>query len=134
MASEIPIVRNLVACREIVTDLTANTVSLTDLIHVVDPLPGEVPPYIVEPLALYALLTNGRGVHEFAVELVRFDLGEERIVGRVGPVRIDLGRDPVAVLGLPIPLRNVVIDRPGQYAFHLVCDGQEVADEKILVR
>jgi hypothetical protein len=134
MASEIPVVRNLVACREVVADPGANTVSLTDLIHVVEPLPGEVPPYIVEPLALYALLTNGRGVHEFAVELVRSDMGQERVVGRVGPVRIDLGQDPVAVLGLPIPLRNVVVNQPGQYAFHLVCDGHDIADEKILVR
>ena len=52
MASEIPVVRNFVACREIVTDLAANAVSLTNLIHVVEPLPGESPPYIVEPLAL----------------------------------------------------------------------------------
>lgn len=134
MASEIPVVRNFVACRQLDADPVANTISLTDMIHVVDPLPGEVPPYLVEPLALYALLTNGRGVHEFAVELVRFDMGEERVAGRVGPVRIDLGQDPVAVLGLPIPLRNVVINEPGQYAFHLVCDGQDIADEKILVR
>lgn len=119
MASEIPIVRNFVACREIGADPVANTVSLTNLIHVVEPLPGEVAPYIVEPLALYALLTNGRGVHQFAVELVRFDMGQEQVVGRVGPVRIDLGQDPVVVHGLPIPLRNVVIHQPGQYAFRL---------------
>jgi uncharacterized protein DUF6941 len=134
MASEIPIVRSFVACREIVADSVANTVSLTNLIHVVEPLPGEVAPYIVEPLALYALLTNGRGVHQFAVELVRFDMGQEQVVGRVGPVKIDLGQDPVVVHGLPIPLRNVVFSRPGQHAFHLVCDGQDIADEKILVR
>jgi hypothetical protein len=134
MASEIPVVRNFVACRQIISDSVENSVSLTNLIHVVVPLPGETLPYIVEPLALYALLTNGRGTHEFAVELTRFDQGEETLVGRIGPARIDLGQDPLAVLGLPIPLRNVIISEVGQYTFHLLCDGQAIADEKILVR
>jgi hypothetical protein len=85
-------------------------------------------------LALYALLSNGRGEHDFAVELTRFDRGQETVVGRVGPVRIDLEQDPVAVLGLPVPLRNVVFNEGGQYAFYLLCNGQPIADVKIVVR
>jgi hypothetical protein len=100
----------------------------------VAPLPGESLPYLVDPLALYALLSNGRGAHEFSVELARFDRGEENLIGRIGPVRIDLGQDPLAVLGLPIPVRNLVFEETGQYSFYLICDAQQIAEEKILVR
>jgi hypothetical protein len=37
-------------------------------------------------------------------------------------------------IGLPIPLRNLVFEEPGQYSFHLLCDGQPIADAKIGVR
>jgi hypothetical protein len=134
MASEIPVVRNFQACLEVETDPSGIGVTLRTLVHAIARLPGEPFPCIREEMALYALFSNGRGQHNFLVELVRLDHGEERVVGRLGPVRIDLGQDPVAALGLPIPLRNLVFNEAGQYTFYLVCDNQIIADAKISVR
>lgn len=86
-------------------------------------------------MALFALLTDGRGIHDFAIELTRLDHGRERSVYPRVPVgRVDLGQDPIMVHGLPIPLKNVVFSDAGQYSFHLFCDGQPIAEEKVLVR
>jgi hypothetical protein len=134
MASEIPVVRNFQACLAVETDPSGTGVSLRTLVHAIVRLPGEPFPCIRDNLALYALLSNGRGAHDFLVELIRLDRGEEKPVGRLGPVRVDLGQDPVAVLGLPIPIRNVVFNEAGQYAFELVCDNTPIADVKISVR
>jgi hypothetical protein len=134
MATEIPIVRNFQACLEVVIDEDGRGVTLRTLIHAIVRLEGEGFPCVRDEMALYALLTNGRGEHDFKVVLTWFDMGREYQVGTIGPVRIDLGQDPIAVLGLPIPLRNVVFQRPGQYSFHLLCDGQPLADSKITVR
>jgi hypothetical protein len=134
MASEIPVVRSFEACLEVVAEAGGTGVTLRTLIHAIVRLPGEPFPCVREEMALHALLSNGRGEHQFAVELTRFDHGAETVVGRVGPVRIDLGQDPLTVHALPIPLRNVVFNEAGQYAFYLLCDGQPLADVKIAVR
>lgn len=85
-------------------------------------------------MALFALLTNGRGKHHIALELTRFHQGEEFRLVRTADRPVDLGPDPVAVLGLPIPLRNVIFQEAGQYTFYLLCDGQPIAEEKHLLR
>jgi hypothetical protein len=133
--NEIPVVRHFVACLEIIPLPGGRGVTLRDMIHVIVRLPGEPFPCKREKMALFALLTNGRGEHDFDLELTRFDRGAEQLVSppvRLG--RLNLGHDPTVVHGLPIPLKNVVFPEAGQYAFYLICDGQPIADEKILVR
>ena len=132
MAKETPVVRHFVACLEIT--ITPASVTLKDLIHAIAPLPGEHYPCIREKMALYALLTNGRGQHEISLELTRFEQGQDVSVTRTPAREVDLGQDPTAVLGLPIPLKNVVFRQPGQYTFHLLCDGRSIAEEKLLLR
>ena len=134
MASEIPVVRSFQASLEVEMDPSGTGVTLRTLVHAIVRLPGEPFPCIREEMAFYGLLTNGRGEHDFSVELSRFELGLEIPVSQLGPLRIDLGQDPLAVLGLPIPLRDVIFPVEGQYAFHLICDGQPIADAKIIVR
>jgi hypothetical protein len=107
---------------------------LRDLIHAIAPLPGEKYPCIRETMALYALITSGRGKHEIALELMRYEGNEEITVVRTPARTVDLGQDPVAVLGLPMPLKNVVFPQPGEYEFRLLCDGQPLAEEKLLLR
>jgi hypothetical protein len=133
MASEIRIVRYFVPCSEIVVAPDRRDVTLRSLIHTVVRVPGESFPCLRERMALYALLANGRGEHEFAVELVYFHEGQEQARRRPGR-RIDLGPDPAVVHGLPIPLRNVTFDRPGKYTFYLLCDGRRIAEAHVDVR
>ena len=133
MASEVPVARYFIPCLEIVVASDGRDVTLRSLVHTIVRLAGEPFPCIRERMALYALLANGRGEHEFEVELVFFDQGVEQSRRGRGR-RIDLGQDPAVVHGLPIALKNVTFDRPGQYTFHLLCDGRRIAEAHVEVR
>ena len=85
-------------------------------------------------MALYAVLTNGRGEHALAIELTFFDRGIEQTVRRSAPRAVDFGQNPSQVLGLPIAMRNLTFDQPGQYVFYLLCDGEWIAQEPVEVR
>jgi hypothetical protein len=85
-------------------------------------------------LALYALLSNGRGEHDVAIEFTFQDPVEEQVVYRSVAKRIDLGQDPTAVQGLPIPLKNVIFNQGGQFRFHLLCNDQGIAEVLLDVR
>jgi hypothetical protein len=68
------------------------------------------------------------------LELIRYEGNDEITVVRTPARTVDLGQDPVAVLGLPMPLKNVVFPQPGEYAFRLLCDEHPLAEEKLLLR
>lgn len=85
-------------------------------------------------MALYAMLANGRGGHDFAIEMTLLERAVERTVYTSSPRRVDLGQDPTTVHGLPIRMANVVFGQPGQYMFYLLCDGQRIAQEQVEVR
>ncbi len=131
---EVPLVRHFVACRKIIGEPGTTDVTLESLIHAIVPSAGEEYPILRPEMALYALLTNGRGIHSFALELTRFDEGDEVLLFRSPEREVHLGQDPVAVLGMPIPLKNFVFETPGQHAFYLVCDGQRIAEEIISLK
>jgi hypothetical protein len=134
MASEIPVVRHLVACVDVVVQPGTQNATLQNLIHAIVRLPGEPFPCVCEQMALCAVLANGRGEHDFAVELTFLDQGVERTLHRSSPRQVDLGQDPTTVHGLPIRLRNVTFHEAGQYTFYLLCDGQRIAQEQVEVR
>jgi len=134
MASETPVVRHLIACQEIVTEDDGRARSLRKLMQTIERLPGEPFPCKREKMALFALLTNGRGKHKFAVELTIHERGEELWLRRSQSREVDLGQDPVEVLGMPIPMKNVSFPRAGQYTFHLLWNGQRIAEERVEVR
>lgn len=130
---ETPVVRYFVACRQIDVDPARRHVSLQRLVYKIVRLPGEPFPCICEPFALFALLTNGRGTHELGVELAYFGSGEESTIWHSPNRSVDLGPDPTVVHGLPIPLRNVIFERAGQYTFHLLCNGQRLTQAEVEV-
>jgi hypothetical protein len=134
MASEIPVVRYFLACLEVIIEPGGVGVTLRQLIHNIARLPGEPFPCVREHMALYALLTNGRGEHDFGRELAFFEQGEEQSLRRTGTRRVDLGQYPTMVHGLPLTLRNVTFARAGQYVFSLLCDGHRIGRVEIDVR
>ena len=134
MALEPPVVRYFLACREIEIDPETGDVSLRRLIHVVKPLPRERFPLLQDQMVLFGLLSSGRGSHAMTVELTRFDQGEETTLAFPPARSVDLGQDPVAVVGLPMVLDNVEFESPGEYSFHLICDGLRLAMVDISVR
>lgn len=130
--NEVPIVRHFIACQEIESD--GRGVTLHQTIHAVVRLPGETFPCIVPRLSLFILMTNGRGTHDFSIELVRYAQGEEELIRSWGPITRDLGEDPAIVHGLPVEMSNVVFPLAGQYEFRLLCRGRVIAVEKLSVR
>jgi hypothetical protein len=134
MASEIPLVRFFVVCEEVIADSGQRKYTLRDLIHSIVRLPGEPFPCIRSQMALFALLTNGRGKHEIGIEWTIFEDGEEHLLRRPAPRPVDFGQDPTLIYGLPIPLKNVVFGRAGQYAFNLLSDGRRIAEAYVDVR
>lgn len=135
MAVETPIVRYFVPCRQAVQEAGSAELTLRRLIHAIVRLPGEAFPVIRPEMALFALLTNGRGAHDFSLELTLLDQGvEQTVFPPPPPRRIDLGQDPTVVHGMPIPLRNVIFRRPGQYTFYLLCDSKRIAEAHVEVR
>jgi hypothetical protein len=134
MASEVPVVRHFIACQEVVVQPGSRNATLKNLIHSIVRLPGEPFPCICPQIALYAVLANGRGEHDFAIEMTLFDKAVERALFKTNPRRVDLGQDPTTVHGLPIRLNAVIFDQVGQYAFYLLCDGQRIVQEQVEVR
>lgn len=128
MPAQAPIVRHFVACVEVAVGPNGRDVTLRNLIHAVIRLPGEPFPCILPEMALYALLTDGRDKHDFAIELTFFDGVVNQLVYRSPSRPVDLGPDPTAVRGMPIPLKNVIFHKPAQYTFYLVCDGKRIAE------
>src|SRR5262245_29920435 len=134
MATETPVVRVFVACEELDFDAGGKDVTLRKLFHRIKRLPGEPFPCVLEQMALYALLTNGRGKHQFGIALFFLDHGVERTVAGPTHREIDLGEDPVAVHGLPVPHIKAIFEEPGQYTFALLCDGQRIAEYLVEVQ
>ena len=134
--TELPHVRYFLACRKLVTDHTRRDYTLERLVYSINRMPDEPLPCVCAAMTLFAVMT-GRGLHTFGFELARFHRGDEFVVRRTTVKQdrqIDLGMDPNAVHGLPIPLTNVIFEEVGQYAFHLLCDSQRIAHLDLEVR
>jgi len=89
MATETPVVRYFVVCDEIVKEEDGR--SLRNLRHDIVRLPGQPFPCSRERMALYALVTNGRGKHRLAVELAFLDQGIERSIKTSATFEVDFG-------------------------------------------
>lgn len=134
MALEVPVVRHFISCHEVVVQPGSRNATLQNLIHAIIRLPNEPFPCICPQISLYAVLANGRGEHDFAIEMTLLEQAVDRTLYKSGPRRVDLGQDPTAVRGLPIRMSNVVFDQAGQYSFYLLCNGRRIAQEQVEVR
>jgi hypothetical protein len=133
VASEIPVVRYFLICREVLVE-PDGLATLRHLLHIFVRPDGGPFPCVCEQLTLYGLLTSGRGKHRFGVELAFLEQ-EGEVSLWISPAReIDLGQDPVALRALPIPIRNMVFHQPGQYTFRLLCDQVAIAEANFEVR
>ena len=129
MVTEVPVIRVFATCEELEYESDARKgVTLRNLFHRIVRLPGEPFPCIREQMALYALLTSGRGKHQFGIGLFFLDNGEEVMVNKAVYKEIDLGQDPTVVHGLPVPHVKAIFQKPGQYSFALLCNGQRIAE------
>jgi hypothetical protein len=122
-----PVVRHFFASWNGIPGTVVDHHRIADLVSFVHPRPGEGYPLVQPELCFFAVLTDGRGVHEFVVRQ-RFGVGPgSRVVWESRSGRIDLGSDPIAVHGFPMRFRSVGFPQPGQYEFELLCDGFDLA-------
>jgi hypothetical protein len=131
--NEQPIARHFVACADIQSN-PERRVTLVDLIHIIRVRKEEEFPCLVPTICFYALLTNGRGEHTFAISVVLTAEAEDLETFRSHSVRRDLGQDPLVLHGFPMRLNSLRLGRPGQYEFRLLCDELIIATESIEVR
>jgi hypothetical protein len=129
----IPVVRHFIACERIEHSPGSRNVGLYNLIHAIRPASDAIYPLIRRNLCLYVLLTDGSGRLPFQVRLM-FIEEEETEIYTTPPLSRDLGSNPLAVMGWPLVLRNVPFPQPGLYEFRLLCAGQEIAREPIVLR
>jgi hypothetical protein len=132
--NEPPIARHFIVCERVDRSADGRHVTLHNVIHSIRPLPGHTYPRIHPGVALYAVLTNGRGQHTLAVELLAGVGPTAASIYRTRPFTIDLGNDPLVVHGLPIRLWNLPFPSPGQYEFVLLCNDVPIAHELVELR
>jgi hypothetical protein len=132
--NEIPEVRHFLVCEDVTPSADGRHHTLTNVFQVIVPRAGDRFPLLRPRTWLYAILTNGRGAHTFALELVRGVGPAETAIVRSGTVTRDMGQDPLVIHGLPLSLANLVFTRPGQYEFRLLCDERVIARALFEVR
>jgi hypothetical protein len=130
MAVRKPIVRHFIACEEV--EQSGGNYSLLRIVHAIRAKISY--PRIHPHIALFVMLTDVDGWHEFWVEWVLFDLGQQQSLWTTKHVRLDLGSDPTWVHGWPIRLKNLWLPQSGEYELVLWCDGDVLARESISAR
>lgn len=100
---------------------------LQDIVSVIRPAAGSQFPIMHPELFCFAILTDGRGEHEFNVRLWHGVGPAAELVRESRTGTMDCGDDPLALIGLPIRLNGLVFPEPGQYDLVLVCDGADLA-------
>lgn len=88
-------------------------------------------PMLLNPLAVYACLSDAIGTYELSMEVA--DLGEDRILGRVGGLRLQ-AKEKLASYDFGIRFVNTVFPRPGTYEFRLLADGRLLGSKTLRVR
>ena len=80
-------------------------------------------------LHLFASLTNGHGVAEGAVRVVKSDT-DEVLTELGGPLEFP---DPMAVVELDFALHDLVFPAEGEYRFQLLCNGELLGERRFVV-
>jgi hypothetical protein len=135
MSARRPVIRHFIACEEIEETQTpeGRQYSLKRIVHRIRPLPGVSFPRIHPGLSLFVMLSDAEGVHEFSVEVVYWNQGEQVSLWKTKAAQRALGADPLSVHGWPIRLRNILLPQAGDYDIVLWCDGSVLARETIHV-
>jgi hypothetical protein len=134
MADQKPVVRHFIACEQVELFPDTRQYTLHKVIYVIRALPGAPFPRIQPAIDLFALLSDGQGTHHFWIDIVTWEATEERSIFTSREAILDLGQDPLKVLGWPIHLTDIPFLQPGLYEVRLACDGEIIAREPIMLR
>ena len=117
----------MILCDSTIREAGTNKLSLIGTFN--DLFAGQFP--CVHPaMSVYVALTDGRGRVPCRLRLTSTDTGKE-IFGISGHVEF---RDPTGVAELPFQLRNVRLERPGDYSLDFLTDGELLGSRKLRVR
>jgi hypothetical protein len=132
--NETPEVRHFLVCEDVSVAADRHRFTLHNTFQIIRAVSGDEFPLLLDRTCLYAVLTNGRGVHTFSFDLAIVVGGQVVVLGRSAQLTVDLGQDPLMVHGVPVRFPPIRFDRPGQYEFQLLCDGNVIARELFEVR
>lgn len=123
-----PLVRTFIACQQ-VTQIG----SQTTLVGLIEKVTAHADTGHFHA-TLYCSLSSGRGWHVVQLQIVYFDTNGREISRLLGTsARIEMGQDPLAIRGLPIPLKVPQKGR-GVIEFVLIIDGEDSATLELAVR
>jgi len=128
MAAPLPIVHAILICDMVIREAGSNKHSA---IGIFTDVYGTQFPLTLNPLAVYACLTDALGTYQLSVELV--DLNENRILGRVDGLTLQ-AKEKLQTHDFGIRFVNTAFPKPGTYEFRLLADGRMLSSKKLRVR
>ena len=121
-----PVLLAILVCDTVIDDRRTNKKSLIGLFNQITA--SEVP--VQHPvLHLFVSLTNGHGVAEGEVRVVKSDT-EEAVTEMSGPIEFP---DPMAVVELDFAIHDAVFPEEGEYRFQLSCNGSPIGERRFVV-
>lgn len=128
-----PVVRYMLLCDDWLLDPANNRrvtiVGLISNIHAVDDPPY---PLLYREMCVFLALTEGRGQGEGKIVAVHEPTGQKVIETR--PRRIQFGSDPLAVVGVPFRIKNILFPQPGLYSVQFWYEGELVEERPLRMR
>ena len=98
-------------------------------------LPDGPKAYVLhERMIFIAYVTGGTELHGLAVELIRWDAGQERQVFLTPRKPLNFGNDRTRVHLYYEKFAPLMLSGPGQYSFRLVCNGTVIGQTELDVR
>lgn len=128
-----PSVRYMILCEDWSTDPSRpHRVSIHGLLSNIRSL--EQPPYplVYQELCVFLALTECRGTGT-AQSICVFEETSQKIF-ETPPHQVDLGTDPLEVVGLPFRIRDCHFPHPGVYSIQFWYNGEKVEERPLHLR
>jgi hypothetical protein len=128
MPPPLPVVHAILVCDMVIKEAGTNKHSAVGIFT--DVFANKFP-MTLNPLAVYACLSDALGRFDLAVELV--DLARNKILGRVQGLKFE-SKDKLASHDFGIRFVNTVFPEAATYEFRLLADGRLLGAKKLRVR
>ncbi len=121
-----PVLLAILVCDTVIEDRDTNKKSLIGLF---DRITAEGVPVQHPSLNLFISLTNGHGVAEGALRVIKSDT-DEALTELSGPIEFP---DPMTVVEMVFVLRDLVFPEEGEYRFQFFCNDVLLGERRFVV-
>ena len=123
----LPYVVAMVFCNAITVELGTNNITLHECFSTILAMSF---PAVHPKMALYVVLTNGRGDVPFRLALVHSEMDSEPIFEARGTIPFT---DPLATVELRVPIPPASFPQPGVYFLQLYANNRFLMERRLLV-